>query len=56
MAKKAFDKIAEGLSEALAIARGEARPAMLYIWTRTGGRGKGQPRTKPMKSGERGSG
>jgi hypothetical protein len=54
MAKKAFDRIAEGLSEVLAIARGEARPAILYIWT--GGRGKGQPRTKPMKSGERGSG
>ena len=51
MAKKAFDKIAEGLSEALAIARGEAKPAKLYIWTWTGGRGKGQPRTQPMKRG-----
>lgn len=26
MSKKAFDKIAEGLNEALAIARGEAKP------------------------------
>jgi len=31
MPKKAFDKIAEGLTEALAIARGEAKPAKLYI-------------------------
>ena len=31
MSKKAFDKIAEGLSEVLAIARGEAKPAKLYI-------------------------
>ena len=31
MGKKAFDKIAEGLNEALAIARGEAKPARLYI-------------------------
>jgi putative transcriptional regulator len=31
MGKKAFDKIAEGLSEVLAIARGEAKPAKLYI-------------------------
>ena len=31
MAKKAFDKIAEGLSEALSIARGEAKPARLHI-------------------------
>src|SRR5262245_18851980 len=31
MGKKAFDKIAEGLSEALAIARGEAKPAKLHI-------------------------
>ncbi len=31
MGKKAFDKIAEGLSEALAIARGEAPPAKLHI-------------------------
>lgn len=31
MSKKTFDKIAEGLSEALAIARGEAKPAKLYI-------------------------
>jgi hypothetical protein len=30
MGKKVFDKIAEGLGEALAIARGEARPAELY--------------------------
>jgi putative transcriptional regulator len=33
MGKKAFDKIAEGLSEVLAIARGEAKPAKLYIPT-----------------------
>jgi putative transcriptional regulator len=31
MSKKAFDKIAEGLGEALAIARGEATPAKLYV-------------------------
>jgi putative transcriptional regulator len=31
MAKKAFDKIAEGLKETLAIARGEAKPARLYV-------------------------
>jgi putative transcriptional regulator len=31
MVKKAFDKIAEGLEEVLAIARGEAQPARLYI-------------------------
>jgi putative transcriptional regulator len=31
MSKKAFDKIAEGLTEALAIARGEAKPARLHI-------------------------
>ena len=31
MGKKAFDKIAEGLNEALAVARGEAKPARLYI-------------------------
>jgi putative transcriptional regulator len=31
MAKKAFDKIAEGLKETLAIARGEATPARLYV-------------------------
>lgn len=29
MSKKAFDKIAEGLTEALAIARGEKKPAKL---------------------------
>jgi putative transcriptional regulator len=29
--KTAFDKIAEGLSEALAIARGDAKPAKLYV-------------------------
>jgi putative transcriptional regulator len=33
MGKKAFDKIAEGLSEALAIARGEGKPARLHIPT-----------------------
>lgn len=31
MTKKAFDKIAEGLHEALAIARGEKKPAKLHI-------------------------
>ena len=31
MSKKAFDKIAEGLTEALAIARGETKPAKLHI-------------------------
>ncbi len=31
MSKKAFEKIAEGLNEALAIARGEARPARLHV-------------------------
>ena len=33
MAKKAFDKIAEGLGEVLAIARGEVKPARLHIPT-----------------------
>lgn len=31
MSKKAFDKIAEGLTEALSIARGETKPAKLHI-------------------------
>lgn len=31
MSKKAFDKIAEGLTEALPIARGETKPAKLHI-------------------------
>src|SRR5713226_3241542 len=31
MAKKAFDKIAEGLKEALSIARGQSKPAKLHI-------------------------
>jgi putative transcriptional regulator len=31
MSRKAFDKIAEGLGEALAIARGDAKPARLYV-------------------------
>jgi putative transcriptional regulator len=31
MSRKAFEKIAEGLNEALAIARGKAKPARLYI-------------------------
>lgn len=31
MTKKAFDKIAEGLNEAIAIARGEAKPAKLFV-------------------------
>jgi len=29
--KKAFDKIAEGLNEVLAIAKGEAKPAKLFV-------------------------
>ena len=31
MSKKAFDKIAAGLNEALEIARGRAKPAKLYV-------------------------
>lgn len=31
MSKKAFDKIAAGLNEALAVARGEAEPARLHV-------------------------
>ena len=31
MSKKAFDKIAEGLNETLAIARNEAKPARLFV-------------------------
>ncbi|MFG1399874.1 helix-turn-helix domain-containing protein [Roseixanthobacter pseudopolyaromaticivorans] len=31
MSRKAFDKIAEGLGEALAIARGEMQPAKLHV-------------------------
>jgi putative transcriptional regulator len=31
MGRKAFDKIAEGLKEALAVAKGEMRPAKLYV-------------------------
>ncbi|HRY05948.1 MAG TPA: transcriptional regulator [Hyphomicrobiaceae bacterium] len=31
MSKRAFDKIAEGLNEALAIAKGDARPAKLFV-------------------------
>jgi putative transcriptional regulator len=31
MGKKAYEKIAAGLDEVLAIARGEAKPAKLYI-------------------------
>ncbi len=31
MAKKAFDKIASGLNEAIAIARGEEKPARLHV-------------------------
>ncbi len=31
MSKKAFDRIAEGLHEAIAVARGDARPAGLFI-------------------------
>ena len=33
MGRKAFDRIAAGLNEALAIAKGEARPAKLYVPT-----------------------
>ncbi|MEZ5840004.1 MAG: transcriptional regulator [Hyphomicrobiales bacterium] len=31
MSKKAFDQIAEGLNEALAVARGEAEPYKLHV-------------------------
>lgn len=31
MSKKAFDKIAEGLTEARAIARGESEPARMHV-------------------------
>ena len=31
MSKKAFDKIAEGLNEALAVAQGHAAPAQMHI-------------------------
>ncbi|MCQ8279858.1 transcriptional regulator [Acetobacteraceae bacterium KSS8] len=31
MSKKAFDMIAEGLNEALAISRGQSKPARLYV-------------------------
>ena len=31
MSRKAFDKIAEGLNEALAIAQGESAPARLHV-------------------------
>ncbi len=31
MSKRAFDKIAEGLNEAIAVARGEDKPARLFI-------------------------
>lgn len=31
MSKKAFDKIAEGLKEAVAIAKGDAKPAALHV-------------------------
>ena len=31
MTKKAFDKIAAGLNEAIAIARGDAKPALLHV-------------------------
>jgi putative transcriptional regulator len=34
MGKKAFDKIAAGLNEVLAIARGEAHPAKLHVPTK----------------------
>jgi len=54
MAKKAFDKIAKSLNEALAIARGEARPAKLYTSTSTVARGKGKSRSRPMKRRKKG--
>lgn len=31
MSKKAFEKIMEGLNEALAVAKGEAKPAKLHV-------------------------
>ena len=31
MSKKAFDKIKEGLEEAIAVARGEAKPARFHV-------------------------
>jgi putative transcriptional regulator len=31
MSKKAFDKIKEGLDEAIAVARGEAKPARFHV-------------------------
>jgi putative transcriptional regulator len=31
MSKRAYDKIADGLKEAIAIARGEKKPAKLYV-------------------------
>jgi putative transcriptional regulator len=31
MSKRAFDKIAEGLKEAIAVARGEKKPAKLFV-------------------------
>jgi len=31
MSKRAYDKIAEGLKEAIAIARGEEKPAKLFV-------------------------
>lgn len=35
MSKKAFDKIAAGLTEALEVARGNAKPAKLYVPSQT---------------------
>ena len=35
MSKKAFDKIAAGLTEALEVARGNAKPAKLYLPSQT---------------------
>lgn len=31
MSKRAFDKIAEGLKEAIAVARGEKKPAKIFV-------------------------
>jgi putative transcriptional regulator len=39
MAKKAFDKIAAGLNEALAVARGTAKPSKLHVPTEINVRG-----------------
>ena len=52
MSKKAFDKIAEGLNEALSIARGEAMPAKLHVPAEIDVRAicDGRPRFEAAKS------